>query len=764
MKFLLTGAALLLFSITIYAQVEKCGTSDYNKRLMKQDPLFELNAQLIEKHAEAYAKGDQPGSRSVITIPVVFHIVYEANLENITDAQVFSQINVLNEDFRRLNQNFEGQTPAAFKPLAADVEIEFCLAKTDPQGNPATGINRYPTNVSVFSNQNDKIKFRAQGGADAWPRDRYLNIWVCELESPLLGFAQFPGGPAATDGIVLSYKVVGRTPENPQTGANNLGKTASHEVGHWLNLIHIWGNETEGCADTDQLNDTPNQDKANTGRPVFPRISCGNGPNGDMFVNYMDYTDDICHTMFTNGQKQRMRAVLAPGGSRASLTSSTTCFNNVEPERTCADTLRYPFAGTKTLYQASPQGTGYVSGTSSKNAKAKAEFFAASGQSKQLKGAWFDFGVAKQGSAPAGTQIRFKVWSNNGTGQSPGDVQAEKSIPLTQIIQDVNLQRSTWVKFDQPATFGNGFYIGFELSQQAGYELALFTGTDGQNNSGTAWEQQSDGMWRPYSSAVSWDIDVSHAVYPFLEVPDLRADFILNDSSICVGQSAVFQALDNANFYQWKFTGGVPAVEDSSVAVIRYPNKGAYSVELRVASACFKDTVKRIHENVLKVNPYPPTPFLEYDGVKLYSSVTTGTFDWYRNNNLIAGAKQSFLIPTLNGIYRLRVTQLGCSTTSPPFDIEGVGLEEHNQSQSWVLLPNPAEGTIRLKKNNEYAPDLLRVDVYGYGGKLVYSKTLESSDYQNGCELNLEYLNNGIYFVQLDTKRGPLTKRLVIVH
>lgn len=142
---------------------------------------------------------------------------------------------------------------------------------------------------------------------DAWPAEQYLNIWVCEL-GDLLGYAQFPGGPLETDGVVVNYRAfgLGGTAEPPY----HLGRTATHEVGHWLNLYHIWGDDGSGCGGTDEVDDTPNQAGPNTGTPTFPTISCDNAPNGDMFMNFMDYVDDDSMNMFTNGQVERMHSAL----------------------------------------------------------------------------------------------------------------------------------------------------------------------------------------------------------------------------------------------------------------------------------------------------------------------------------------------------------------------------------------------------------------------------------------------------------------------
>ena len=284
-----------------------CGTMEVHRRLLSLDPVYARARADIENHARLYERGERSAARPGVTrIPVAVHVVWNAAAQNISDAQIASQIDVLNRDFRRTNPDVSG-TPAPFLPLTADARVEFALASVDPNGAPTTGIERRQTTVTSFSS-NDAVKSQASGGMNAWPADRYLNLWVCPLGSNLLGYAQFPGGPAATDGVVILQSAFGTT--GTAAPPFHLGRTATHEIGHWLNLNHIWGDDGTGCTGTDNVADTPNQGGSNTGKPTFPHVSCSNGPNGDMFMNYMDYVDDPAMFMFTAGQVSRMQACL----------------------------------------------------------------------------------------------------------------------------------------------------------------------------------------------------------------------------------------------------------------------------------------------------------------------------------------------------------------------------------------------------------------------------------------------------------------------
>jgi hypothetical protein len=277
-------------------------------RLLASSLEYALARSQIENQVLAFQSGERSTERPGVTrIPVVVHVVWNTPAQNISDTQINSQIEVLNRDFRRTNPDV-ASTPAPFLPLTADARVEFFLATTDPTGAATTGINRRQTTTTSFGSTNDPVKSQAAGGANPWPADKYLNIWVCQLSGGLLGYAQFPGGPATTDGVVILHSAFGTV--GSAAAPFNLGRTATHEIGHWLNLNHIWGDDGTGCGGIDNVDDTPNQGGPNYNVPTFPRVSCGNGPNGDMFMNYMDYVDDRAMFMFTAGQVARMQACL----------------------------------------------------------------------------------------------------------------------------------------------------------------------------------------------------------------------------------------------------------------------------------------------------------------------------------------------------------------------------------------------------------------------------------------------------------------------
>jgi len=319
LKIYLSFMAFLCLSVSVDAQRD-CGAMEYLNLQIQENPQRQQMLEQIEQHTQYFLRNPD-NQRAVITIPVVVHVVYNNSTENISDAQINSQIQVLNEDFRRLNGDADG-----IWTQSADAEIEFCLATVDPNGNATNGITRTSTSRTSFGT-NDQVKFNSSGGKDAWPASDYLNVWVCDISGGILGYAQFPGGPAATDGVVNDYQYFGTI--GTATAPFNLGRTMTHEVGHYLNLRHIWGDG--GCSVDDFVSDTPASDAPNYGCAIG-HVSCG---STDMVQNYMDYSDDGCMNLFTQGQKSRMQALFSPGGARASLVSSNGCGQGPAP--TCND-------------------------------------------------------------------------------------------------------------------------------------------------------------------------------------------------------------------------------------------------------------------------------------------------------------------------------------------------------------------------------------------------------------------------------------------
>lgn len=303
-----------LYERTAEEKHDRCYSMQVLNRQLKENPGLERKMYNIEKHIRQFIAAKKPsgapggGNNSgdsgdggttpvndglgTINIPVYVYVIYSNASQNISDAQINSQIDVLNADF---NDSSYDDVPTEFQGVASNVNITFSLANINRQANSTTS---WGTNDAV------KTAYPAVPG--------YLTIWVANIGSSILGYAQFPGGDPATDGVVISPQYFGTT--GTATAPYNGGRTATHEVGHWLNLRHIWGDGR--CNRDDFVADTPKSDRYNTGCPTYPTVHCR---SNDMTMNYMDYTNDACMNMFTEGQKARMRAIFADGGARAPL-------------------------------------------------------------------------------------------------------------------------------------------------------------------------------------------------------------------------------------------------------------------------------------------------------------------------------------------------------------------------------------------------------------------------------------------------------------
>ena len=330
---------LFIFSVLFaqHSMAQKCATTQMEELNNIRHPEWKTSRLRFEKKVQEHIflqkfRQQRTSASTIYTIPVVVHVIHNISSEtiggkNIPTQQIIDQIAVLNEDYRRLNAD-TSNTPSLYKPVAADIQIEFCLAIRDPNGDPTNGIKRiYDSQVSFdpYSSA-DEVYLKS---LSYWPSDQYLNIWVCDLANGVLGYAQFPSdisdnqGPATTDGVVIDYSTFGR---NVSTSTKyNLGRTTTHEIGHWLDLYHIWGDVSDCsgndfCADIPPCSDSYYSSKSNCTAPV----QCS---NTRMIQNYMDYSDDACMNMFTADQKARMQSAMVVSPRRMAIQNSLGCCN-----------------------------------------------------------------------------------------------------------------------------------------------------------------------------------------------------------------------------------------------------------------------------------------------------------------------------------------------------------------------------------------------------------------------------------------------------
>lgn len=331
LSFLTVSTTVMSFGQTVH----RCASRE---AITYQEQFTPNYGQLVNQQfeiAKTWSQNHDP-VRSVYTIPVVFHVVYNNANENLPDSVLLNQINVLNEAYARLNADTVNLR-SEFNPVAGATQVRFALATLDPNGNPTTGITRTSTSVASFGSLNslfgdlsgvEKVKSTTDGGIDGWDGEHYLNIWICDMSYMgsvfLLGYATPPDGlpnwPAGSvaglgDGVVLQYQVVGSNNSlESEVGVGDiLGRTAIHEVGHYLGLRHIWGDGD--CTMDDGVNDTPDATEASQQDCDVTKNTCnadvvGLGDLHDMIENYMDYSSEACQNSFTGGQAALMHGVL----------------------------------------------------------------------------------------------------------------------------------------------------------------------------------------------------------------------------------------------------------------------------------------------------------------------------------------------------------------------------------------------------------------------------------------------------------------------
>lgn len=277
-----------------------CASHEVLDRQLKADPTLALRMNAIEEQTDEFIKNGKIVN-GVLEIPVVFNVLYRTTAENISQAQLQSQIDVLNKDFQGTNTDYNSSNP--FNSVRGALNVRFVLDNV---------VRKSTTKTSWGTN--DAMKKTASGGIAATSPTTKLNYWVCNIGGGILGYAQFPGGSSTTDGVVIDSKYTGTT--GSAVAPFNKGRTATHEVGHWMNLRHIWGDATCG---SDLVADTPTHNTSNYGIPAVGHRSTCSGTPLEMYMNYMDYTDDAGMYMFSNGQATRMAAIFSTTGSRKSF-------------------------------------------------------------------------------------------------------------------------------------------------------------------------------------------------------------------------------------------------------------------------------------------------------------------------------------------------------------------------------------------------------------------------------------------------------------
>jgi hypothetical protein len=784
---------LVAYGGLIGQQVRTCNTMDNQARLEALDPnLASIRARIEAETQRFVDQYDDQGQDVVYNIPVVVHVVYNTPTQNISDAQIQSQITVLNNDFRRLNAD-ASNTPAAFAGVAADCEINFCLAVQDPSGAATTGITRTSTATTSFTDD-DLVKFNSSGGKDAWDRTKYLNLWVCPTSGGLLGYAQFPGGPASTDGVVINYTAFGTT--GTATAPFNKGRTATHEVGHWLNLFHIWGDDDDDsgtcesgseCSGSDAVTDTPNQCERQYGCPTFPKTDGCTAGNGVMFMNYMDYTNDACMNMFTAGQKARMVSIMT--GSRASLATSPGCtapgsnYCTSAGSSTADEWIQSVAIGTFTNVSGNNSGYGNYTGTNINLTKGVATSFTLTpgfngGTYPEYWRIWVDLNNDKD-FADTGEML-YDAGSTSTTART-GSI----TVPTTATATVTRMRIS--MKYNAAPTACETFSYG----EVEDYQVTLGAATCGNPASLSVSGITSSGAtlnWGAVAGATSYSIQ-----YKINGGPTWTTTTSTTNSKALTGLAA-------ATTYNWQVRATCPSGNSAYVAGANFTTSAApctdsyeanetsataktispnTNVSAKICTATDIDWFSFTSTSVApKVKITLTTLPADYDvylyasnGTTLLGSGTNGgtTSESFNYNTPTAAATYRIKVVGYNSAfntttsYTLRAsTQAGnwarINGASQTVAKEGIDVLE-DEMQVW---PNPASQNLFVNylATTEGAATMTIMDL---SGRILVNRNLDLIAGANTIDVNLDALADGMYIVRMQTATATRNAKVQVM-
>ncbi len=581
---------LFILSFCVTAIFAFAQTNKITKRACgSETPGPEWN-EWFNKKVEEFKKSNSSQKNQSInyTIPVIFHVIHGGqsvgSFPNVSQAQINSQVTVLNNDFAGTGLNVGNVSSTAFGSLVSNCNVNFCLAQKNPAGATLAepGIERInfnsnswadPTSFTTTTDFRNYIEGTVKPST-IWDPTRYLNIWISDVNGAvgLLGYATFPPnsglngltsglGTATTDGVWCWTRATGDI--GTLAPPFNKGRTATHEIGHWLGLRHIWG---DGSCATDFCNDTPTQQQENTGCPGYPHVTCSNGPNGDMFMNFMDYSDDACMYMFSPDQRDRIQTAMANCPFRTQLTASSATLCSGAPVAcsytvsnfTNTDTLANPLGVRRATSSGEPGcltgpgKAGYIAGTNCFGDLEKAEFISASKYSSAtnpvINGVvvlFFNYtGVGTDGTG----NVDMKIYSGSSAASAPGTLLGSTTSNLATIAATTNTTSVSYCgnpnlafgvpvimpykfTFSSPvnAPVSGGFFASVTIPNTAGDTVVVFDKMTGTTN--TAWEKWSNNSWHDMKTAWGGSRNFNLAILPIIDcATGLNENSVLNNA------------------------------------------------------------------------------------------------------------------------------------------------------------------------------------------------------------------------------------------
>jgi len=704
--------ALLLFTVLIFHTAVKaqrqCATPLAIQQALKRDPALALKMERLDSMARVYAENKKwqrnPDSGEIVTIPVVVHIVLQ-DPSVVSDAQVLSQIAVLNEDYTASNAD-TSKVPLPWKPLIGNMKLHFCLAQRTPAGLPTNGILRVSTHVDQFyvDDAASAVKHASTGGSDAWDHNRYLNIWLCNLAGNNLGVGTPPGlYPDDEDGVVVQYNAFG-TSGNLQRGFDK-GRSATHEIGHFFNLLHPWGDGDGTCDPGDGVDDTPPQSGPVYGCVPFPYLSdhCSSSFPGIMFMDFMEYVDDSCMEFFSAGQVTRMQAALFV--TRASLLSSDGCVPVNQQDRDAAISSIHSPLGKICDNTVAPVVSLRNDGKDTlRNVRisyqvdgGNAVVYQWTGTLASLDSETVSLPVSQTAT---GSHIltAFTSQPNGGTDQNPGS-------------------DTTTASFHLDTAPGLPFSEGFEGSAYPPYGWTI-SNPDGS----LTWEKTTAASHSGKASVVMRNL--AYAV-------NGRADDLI---------SPVFSIRNtDSAFLSFYVAAAVQSDPDGS-------NTYWDTLQVLISQDCGQ-TFTPLYAKWGKT--------LITDSVPVTGSFIPTATQW-RKDSIDLGAYIG------KGNFQLVFRNI--SNFENNIYLDDINLSTHNinprlKEEKVLVVPNPTTGNL-LVEFLEVTPDLLGVSVYSSIGQLIIYKTTAQIT-NNRLRFNLANEPNGVYFVKILYRNKAITKKII---
>jgi hypothetical protein len=698
----------VLFCVFTYSQNSICGAKPDKNEIFNTEKKNKESVLLF---------GEKTSTASVLYIPTVVHVIYHHPYDNLSDAQVISQINHLNIDLRLMNADTLN-IPTVFRPFAADTKIQLCLAQQTPDGLPTNGIVHKYSNDTVFGSAREK--YNKHGGDDAWDIDRYFNIWVAPNLGAYAGYAVFPT-------INNQFNDYGISLQTSRFNASD--RLINHEVGHAFNLYHIWGNY---WCEEDSVSDTPFQGYENIGCPTFPNSSllnngsCGtmnasNLPNGDMFMNYMDYTNSSCQNMFTIGQSQRMRA------SISELTPNLITSNGCQP----LSPLTLDMSLDKVI------GIAQRSCQVSYSPKVRLRNMGSTNLNYSEVVLSIDNNV-----------VSVYAWNGNQgyldttvVSLQPFSVTSGKHI-LKVFCRNPNMTSDMNCFNDTITKVFFSYLIGENLPYQEGFENSVFPSencTIYNEDLGFSFQQESSLIAKGCQGNYCLRLDNSTCKnhYPSSEIYCWKPldEFSLpnlNLSSLLIPKLSFRYAYSNLNF----ITGSLHFTDTLEVLISTDCGYSFQSIYMKSDSALCTCYPLSIDSSVF----YPANENQWRQEVIDLSS--------YQNNNnvLVKFRVYGFSLGYGNNIYLddINITN-------------SVGIKETDFLNSISVYPNPSNNFVKI---NSSIKDL-KIEVFDIIGKfvIVNLNKLEHDQWQ----LNFENIDTGVYFVKLSSNGKSISRKLIVI-